>query len=132
MSCSSSIFIVSTSHLERQPFRSSAVTTSTLECSASKCSLRASSPPGEDTTTALGTAGVRTVKREGVRGKDGEEREGVRGKDGEGRGGSGERMVKRERGSGVRMVKREGVRGKDGEERGGKDGEERGGQGKGR
>ena len=58
MSCSSSIFIASTSHVERQPFRSSAVTTSTLECSASKCSLRASSPPGEDTTTALGTAVV--------------------------------------------------------------------------
>ena len=86
MSCSSSIFIVSTSHMERQPFRSSAVTTSTLECSASKCSLRASSPPGEETTTALGTAGVRMVKREGVRGKDGEERGG---KEGEERGGQG-------------------------------------------
>ena len=39
----------------RQPFSSSTVTTSTLVCSASKCSRAASSPSFADTTTDWGT-----------------------------------------------------------------------------
>lgn len=54
-----------TSQRERQPLSSSAVTTSTLECSASKCSLSANSPPGEDTTAGTGTPGGRD-RNEGV------------------------------------------------------------------
>ena len=54
-SSTTSAVIFSISADARQPLSSSAETTSTLVCSASKCSRRASSPSLQDTTTGRGT-----------------------------------------------------------------------------